>query len=715
MEQNAVQSLAEIINQSDSLIFDESILQNVAEIFSQGEVNGQKIAQAREIYSSTSEIIRSKKSHACQKVYAAIKKQAGGWIAPLSIASFCDDDLRVGDLYSARNELLKVIDDKKNPSLCSPASALSEQIFAVLKELEQNLDIFEKQAGAIDIFETMAYASTFALLLPKKTHTLLVQNPAGSKTNAQEYVKLFDAFFGLAYSAEITPSKKLQENHLAKNWQYPCLKIVSQVFGENSAVQCEVLRDTQKVVCLPSYWDGLAQKRKDRGITAFKQGIGKINVLLTVVGGLDSILLNSQTAISNQKPAQMQKPVQPYVKDGKVLPCIGVMSQKIGTKRPRETRTITKIDGGDSEMTQLIDEQKLRMLYETMRLPASGIKSVEESGELEAKINGYATLLDLAQKVKANNVSREIRIDLELIRRYIGDKYDSSFALLESERATLLGEKDSIDKKILKIDEQIEIGKSTGKSKDKYLLLLDKILLSAPTPQISTPARMPVRVLAQVPNAQSPKQSNVQFNDQSIAQSNEQSGVQYVSGSGAKNGGTYFCASELSSITGAKKAHTIVSGIRDLVREGKIQSRPREKDANYTVGRRQIEYELNEALVKVAFKDESIGLEFLAKALAGENVLPKVQKKDFKDLLARVSNQEYFSAQELTKYDGVQKLTSIQGKLCDVVRAGKIVADKTLSDSRRGPTTYRLTFDALKEIVSKDVMQTICDYVGSKA
>lgn len=740
MEQNKTCALSDIINSCDSLIFDESILRDVSQIFlpflpkESGEKAGQKtpdanamakagvISEACAVYDFASEVISSKKSLAHEGVYEVLKTKVSTGVAPLSIAYFFGDSF--SDVCSAHSNLVKSIEDKKKPVLCTQAKSLSGQIISVLKDIERNFDIFEKQGSAESIFENMSYAAMFALLFPAKNHVLLVQN--------ENYAKIFDAFFGLAYSEQITTSKKLEDNHVAKNWGFPKLQIVSYApISQNSqcaqyGLQFEVLRDTQetqKSVALPACWDKLTAKQKDIGIREFKHGLGKIHVLRTVIESLDSILLNGNETANKDIAKQILEVSAPnrqnrnYVgKDGKVLPCIGVMPSKKPIKQIKPTKSIRSIRSirsinqancanaltnseGDYEMVKLLDEQKLKIMYETMRMPGSELKIAFESGEFETKIKGYVAILDLAQKVGAKSVVSEITSDLELIRRYIDFVYSDSFAVLVCEKEKLLGEKESIDKRICEINKQVE----GGKKNDKYLLLLDALAPSAPKLCETEISPLPAHIgdVKGVKDVEDVKDGV----DGKAANSLD-----------AKTNSLYMSTYELGSVEGAKKAATIRLCLRQLSKEGKVSSRLRQDDKNYTVGRHHFEYELNESVVKVAFKDENVGLEFLAKALSGENVLPKSEKKDFKELLEGVSKNQYFSAEELSKYDGVQKLHSLKDKLRDVVREGKIKIDTTLSDSRKGPTKYLLNFDVLKGLVcGEDAKQMIVSYAAGKA
>lgn len=178
----------------------------------------------------------------------------------------------------------------------------------------------------------------------------------------------------------------------------------------------------------------------------------------------------------------------------------------------------------------------------------------------------------------------------------------------------------------------------------------------------------------------------------------------------------YFTSSELSRLNGARNRVHVKRILANLENEGKVESRPRDNDKYYTVGRREKEYTANADLAYAVFADESKAKEFLEQVRKGTLLIPDVVKKNLEQLLARVAKKEFLFLEEIAEYDGLFKYTLLVKRLSTMAKNGSISVDDQLRKAQTGRTKYQLNFGALKSLAKDDATKkTIDDYVANLA
>ncbi|GEM_PF-4398204 len=155
---------------------------------------------------------------------------------------------------------------------------------------------------------------------------------------------------------------------------------------------------------------------------------------------------------------------------------------------------------------------------------------------------------------------------------------------------------------------------------------------------------------------------------------------------------------EMQSFDGARKG-SLEKVFAQAHQKGEIEARQRISDRSSNGGSVQIEYKFTKELVSLAFKDEEKGKELYDRFKRGEKIINPTQKKDITELLKFIAEGKMLTRDEISSYEGLLRISTIEKKLREAASVGKVEEDRTLSDAKQGPTKFKINYDFLNGLV----------------
>ncbi len=311
-------------------------------------------------------------------------------------------------------------------------SQMKEELKDVLVHLDKDLSAGRRQSriqSGTDI-ESFSYATTLGLSEDKLRVLLLTSDPS--------HINLFDAFFGLVYSANFQMANVNNRNHnnAAALLGNPSVRI-TKVDMESNIQPYLIARDT-------NYPDLLGSGFKWKRYTQTSEGQRKdiVNYVRETISKILALKKKMQEPKASVTKPALEEKVEPAVTE--VKPADLTLPQK-------------------SELQ--IDNSALISLYNAIGFEREKVEEKYKDGSIEKIIDGYNSLKTIAKATGATDVLELIREDEEAIASFAVPIFTSNIEqLIKDGKLESTLERQKKVAEVLKRDALLNEGVSTAKT-----------------------------------------------------------------------------------------------------------------------------------------------------------------------------------------------------------------------------------------------------------